>query len=82
MNNIHILNLSAYTSPIIEESKNKDFVQYGTDNNYFQYLIDRYLYSNTNHAIITGVTNMIYGKGIFSCFESSTEVFYKNISIL
>ena len=64
MNNIHILNLSAYTSPIIEESKNKDFVQYGTDNNYFQYLIDRYLYSNTNHAIITGVTNMIYGKGI------------------
>ena len=64
MNNIHILNLSAYTSPIIEESKNKDFVQYGTDNNYFQYLIERYLYSNTNHAIITGVTNMIYGKGI------------------
>ena len=64
MNNIHILNLSAYTSPVIEESKNKDFVQYGTDNNYFQYLIDRYLYSNTNHAIITGVTNMIYGKGI------------------
>jgi hypothetical protein len=64
MNNIHILNLSAYTSPIIEESKNKDFVQYGTDNNYFQYLIDRYLYSNTNNAIITGVTNMIYGKGI------------------
>jgi hypothetical protein len=64
MNNIHILNLSAYTSPIIEESKNKDFVQYGSDNNYFQYLIDRYLYSNTNHAIITGVTNMIYGKGI------------------
>ena len=64
MNNIHILNLSAYTSPVIEESKNKDFVQYGSDNNYFQYLIDRYLYSNTNHAIITGVTNMIYGKGI------------------
>lgn len=64
MNNIHILNLSAYTSPIIEESKNKDFVQYGSDNNYFQYLIDRFLYSNTNHAIITGVTNMVYGKGI------------------
>jgi len=64
MNNIHILNLSAYTSPIIEESKNKDFVQYGADNNYFNYLIDRFLYSNTNHAIITGVTNMVYGKGI------------------
>jgi hypothetical protein len=64
MNNIHILNLSAYSSPVITESKNKDFVEYGEDNNYFNYLIDRFLYSSTNNAIITGVTNMIYGKGI------------------
>ena len=64
MNNVHILNLSAYNSPTITESKNKDFVEYGDDNNYFQYLIDRYLYSNTNHAIITGIANMVYGKGI------------------
>lgn len=64
MNNVHILSLSAYNSPTITESKNKEFVEYGVDNNYFQYLIDRFLYSNTNHAIITGVANMIYGKGI------------------
>jgi hypothetical protein len=64
MNNIHILNLSAYNSPVIVESKNKEFVEYGQDNNYFQYLIDRFLYSNTNNAIITGVANMVYGKGI------------------
>lgn len=64
MNNVHILNLSAYNSPVIVESKNKEFVEYGQDNNYFQYLIDRFLYSTTNNAIITGVTNMIYGKGI------------------
>jgi hypothetical protein len=64
MNNVHILSLSAYNSPTITESKNKDFVEYGEDNNYFQYLIDRFLYSNTNHAIITGVANMVYGKGI------------------
>jgi len=64
MDNVHILSLSAYNSPTITESKNKEFVEYGVDNNYFQYLIDRFLYSNTNHAIITGVANMIYGKGI------------------
>jgi hypothetical protein len=64
MNNIHILNLSAYNSPVIVESKNKEFVEYGEDNNYFHYLIDRFLYSNTNNAIITGVANMVYGKGI------------------
>ena len=64
MSNIHILNLSAYSSPTITESKKNDFVEYGEDNNYFQFLIDRFLYSNTNNAIITGVANMIYGKGI------------------
>jgi hypothetical protein len=60
----HIVNLSAYTSPQINESKKGDFVEYGDDNNYFNFLIERYLYSNTNNAIITGVSNMIYGKGI------------------
>ena len=64
MSNISIVNLSAYTSPIIQENKKNDYIEYGVDNNYFQYLIDRYLYSATNNAIITGVTNMIYGKGI------------------
>lgn len=64
MSNISIVNLSAYTSPVIQENKKNDFIEYGVDNNYFQYLIDRYLYSPTNNAIITGVTNMIYGKGI------------------
>ena len=60
----NIVNLSAYTSPQINESKKGDFVEYGTDNNYFNFLIERYLYSNTNNAIITGISNMIYGKGI------------------
>jgi len=64
MSNISIVNLSAYTSPTIQENKKNNYIEYGSDNNYFQYLIDRYLYSATNGAIITGVTNMIYGKGL------------------
>lgn len=64
MNNISVVNLSAYTSPEIKENKKANYIEYGSDNNYFQYLIDRYLYSATNGSIITGVTNMIYGKGI------------------
>jgi len=64
MSNISIVNLSAYTSPVIQENKKSDYIEYGSDNNYFQYLIDRYLYSATNGAIITGVANMIYGKGL------------------
>jgi hypothetical protein len=64
MNNLHILNLAAYNRPEISENKNKDWVNYGTDNNYYQYIIDRYNGSATNNAIINGVVNMIYGKGL------------------
>ncbi len=64
MNNLHILNLAAYNRPEISENKNKDWVNYGTDNNYYQYIIDRYNGSATNNAIINGVVNMIHGKGL------------------
>jgi len=61
---LQIVNLSTYTSPSIKEVKYKDFVYYGEDNNYFQYLIDRYNGSPTNNAIINGISEMIYGKGL------------------
>lgn len=64
MDNIHIVNLSKYTSPEIVEVKNKDWVNYGSDNNYFGYLINRYMGSTTNNAIINGMSKMIYGKGL------------------
>jgi hypothetical protein len=64
MSNLHILNLAAYNRPQITESKNKEWVNYGIDNNYYQYIIDRYNGSATNNAIINGVVNMIYGKGL------------------
>ena len=64
MENIHILNLSKYTAPSIVEVKNKEWVNYGADNNYFDYLIKRYVGSTTNNAIINGMSKMIYGKGV------------------
>jgi len=64
MNDLRIVNLSSYTSPDIVEKSNKDWVAYGSDNNYFKYLIDRYNGSPTNNAIINGVSQMIYGKGL------------------
>jgi len=64
MSNIRVVNLSTYTAPKITEEKNKDFVSYGQDNNYYQYLIDQYQGSPTNNAIINGITEMIYGKGL------------------
>ena len=58
------VNLSTYTSPEIEEVQGKEWVQYGADNNYFQFLIDRYNGSPTNNAAINGISQQIYGKGL------------------
>ena len=63
---INIINLSAYTKPESKESKRGDWVEYGEDNNYFQFLIDRYKGSTTHHSIIDGVVNMIYGQGLYA----------------
>ena len=58
------VNLATYTSPEVIEVKNKDWVQYGADNNYFQFLIDRYNGSPTNNACINGISQAVYGKGL------------------
>ena len=58
------VNLSTYTSPEISEVNGKDWIEYGSNNNYFQYLIDRYNGSPTNNAAINGISQQIYGKGI------------------
>ena len=41
---IHIVNMSSYTRPEIKEQYNRDWVEYGDDNNYFSYLISEILF--------------------------------------
>ncbi len=72
MENLHIVNLSSYNRPKVQEDKKKKWVAYGDNNNYYQYLIDLYTNSTTNNAIINGVSNMIYGKGL-DALDSSTK---------
>jgi len=58
------VNLSTYTSPEVKEVNGADWIEYGEDNNYFQFLIDRYNGSPTNNAAINGISQAIYGKGL------------------
>ena len=71
MDNLHIVNLASYNRPKISEDKNRDWVEYGEDNDYYSYLIELYTESTTNNAIINGITNMIYGKGLDALDNSS-----------
>ena len=64
MSKIRIVNLSSYTTPQVKEDNRKQWVEYGDDNMYYEYLINRYNGSATNNAIINGVTELIYGKGV------------------
>lgn len=62
--NTHIIELSSYTAPIISEDNREDWVEYGSDNNYYQFLIDRFSNSATNNAVINNICKLIYGRGL------------------
>ena len=61
---VKIVQLASYTAPKIVESKSKEWVFYGENNNYYQHLIDLYNSSPTNNAAINGISQMIFGKGL------------------
>ena len=72
MNNLHVLNLSSYTTPTIQEANRENWVEYGDDNNFYAYLIDRFTNSTTNNAIINNIARLIYGKGL-SALDASKK---------
>lgn len=64
--NIRAINLSSYsyTKPETVVSDKLDWVGYGEDNDYFNFLIDTSYGSPTNNAVINAVSDLIYGKGL------------------
>jgi len=64
MDNLHLIQLGQYERPTITEERNKDWVSIGDNNDYYQSLIDAYMDSTTNNAVINGIVNQIYGKGL------------------
>ena len=62
--NVSFVNLSSYTTPEIVESRNKEWIEFGADNDFFNFLIDKANGSATNSACINSISQMIYGKGL------------------
>jgi len=79
---IHIVQLGSYSRPEIKEYYNDDFVAYGEDNDYFNYLIDRYNGSPTNNAAINGISEMIYGRGLDATDSKENPAEYKEMKEL
>jgi len=64
MDNLHLIQLNQYERPTITEERNKNYVSIGENNDYYKGLIDAYMDSTTNNAVINGIVNQIYGKGL------------------
>lgn len=79
---IGIVNLATYTSPKIVEVRNQDWINYGEDNNYFGYLQDRINGSPTNNAIVNGISQMIFGKGLDASDKKVNEEAYAQALLL
>jgi len=79
---IHIVQLGSYSKPEVKEYYNEDWVSYGDDNDYFNYLIDRYNGSPTNNAAINGISEMIYGRGLDATDSKDKEAEYKEMKEL
>jgi hypothetical protein len=65
MSNISLVKLGKYTTPTITENKREKYVAYGDDNNYYATLLES-KQSPTNSALINGISDMIYGRGLYA----------------
>jgi hypothetical protein len=66
MSKIDVVKLSAYAETSYREyvQQGQEYVYYGKDNLYPQYLIDLYNSSPVHHALVVSIATMIYGDGV------------------
>jgi len=63
----NVYQLSDYVSPRIQDvkaGKGKDYMMWGHNNSFYDYLRDLYLNSTTNNAAINGIIKLAYGDGL------------------
>lgn len=80
-NDIRLLQLSNYVRPKLQENKSKNWVLNGKNNEFYQYIIDRFNGSPTNAAIIDSYVNLIYGNGL-RCRNNNTSAWINFLSVL
>lgn len=60
---IIVLKFADSKIPVFKEARGKDYIKYGDENNYPEYLTYLFNKSAKHNAIITGKTNYIFGEG-------------------
>ena len=60
----NVFGLPSHELPLFQEKTGRDWVDYGFDNLYGDYLRDLYLGSSIQTAAVNGISEMIYGDGL------------------
>ena len=68
-----IYDLPDHELPLFREAPGREWVSYGFDNMYGDYLRDLYLGSAIQSAVVTGVSEMIYGEGLDATDRENTD---------
>ena len=71
--NLNLVKLSHYNIPHLVERPNQDWVSFGEDNLYPNYLLELFLGSAINGALIKSIGAMIYGEGLASTNADESE---------
>ena len=79
---IELVNMASITTPKIVESPAREWIEYGENNKYYDYLIDRFNGSAVNNAIITGVGEMIYGQGLAATDANKHPLDYAKLKMI
>ena len=79
---VHVLNLSSYEAPEVFEDGREDWVTFGENDSFFEFLLDRYKGSTTNSAIINNTSKLIYGRGLSSTDASRKPNDYASMKAL
>ena len=62
--NLNLVKLSHYNIPHLVEKTNQEWISFGEDNLYPNYLLDLFLGSAINGALVKSIGAMIYGEGL------------------
>ena len=68
-----VMGMPVHDVPQFEEVQGKDWISYGSDDCYGDYLESLYLGSSIHSAIVNGVGSMIYGKGLDAVERDDSE---------
>lgn len=77
-NSVEVFGMIDYVLPTISEHYNKDYIFFGEDNLYPEYLLDLYRTSPKNAAMIDTISNMISGDGLTGGSDAFKANIYDN----